>query len=229
LTPDDSTSLTDIMTFLDANPPAAEQPQPPKEKPVADPKRVFVIYGQNTDAHHQMLMFLRALKLDPRDFDEVARELGTSPSIFDVVLHGMSQAAGVVALFTPDEWAVLRPEHDPERRTGDSSRRWQARPNVIFEAGMALGTDRKRTILVKLGPDVSLFSDVSGMLYVALDNTPKKRNALRDMLEAAGCTPDMKTSAHLSVESAGDFESCVQFAGSTPPGEPFQARPRKGK
>ena len=34
---------------------------------------------------------------------------------------------------TPDEWAALHPE------LGTSTRRLQARPNVIFEAGLAFG------------------------------------------------------------------------------------------
>ena len=142
----------------------------------------------------------------------------------------MDQAAGVVALFTPDEWSVLRPAHDPERGKGEESLRWQSRPNVIFEAGLAMGAAYERTLLVKLGRDVKLFSDVGGIHLINLDNTAETRNFFRQQLQGAGCQPDMLTSDHLNAAHAGDFESCVQFTDVKEPLDPFaSAGPRRKK
>jgi predicted nucleotide-binding protein len=44
--------------------------------PSPDPKRVFIVYGRNSRAHEALKLFLRALKLNPLDFDEVKNDLG---------------------------------------------------------------------------------------------------------------------------------------------------------
>ena len=90
---------------------------------------------------------------------------------------------------TPDDIAQLRPEYasgddDPELKPTP-----QARPNVLFEAGMALGLHPTRTILVELGT-LRSFSDVAGRHAVRLDDSPQKRGELANRLKNAGCDVD---------------------------------------
>lgn len=171
----------------------------------ADPKKVFVIHGRNTDAAHQMDIFLRALNLTPIAFDELRASMGGTPAISDIVTKGMTEAQGVIALFTADEYAELQPSlrnvHDKEIET----KRWQARPNVIFEAGMAFMRDRSRVVFVLLGA-VELFSDVAGIHVLRLNNDATAgRRVLRDTLKGMGCEI---SDSHAWMKS-GDFESCV--------------------
>jgi len=183
-----------------------------------DKRRVFVIYGQNKDAYDAMVLFLRSLGLIPWDFYELSAKSGGTAFIGDIVRNGMEQSQAVVALFTPDEFAELRPSLNNPPKTGPEGRRWQARPNVIYEAGMAMGIDENHTILVTLGSDVSLFSDVSGRHIVQLDNTSEKRSFLRDKLLGVGCEVDLKRSEYLNIRRAGDFVKCIEFPGEAPPG-----------
>jgi predicted nucleotide-binding protein len=232
LSVDDNTTLTDIKSFLDATCPIGSPAQQTEmEATMPDPKRVFVIYGRNTSAYDQMVKFLRALKLNPKGFNEVSSECGANPTVLQIVRHGMEQAAGVVAMFTADEWAVLRPKLNPNSAQNEETQRWQARPNVIFEAGLALGIAEERTVLVVLGHDVRLFSDAGGIHYVKLNNGHESRNLLRGKLKAAGCQPDMETGDHLHVAQAGDFETSVQFPDEQAPINPFAlpARRSRGK
>src|SRR5262249_49700187 len=123
-----------------------------------------------------------------------------------------------------------RPALNTRKDTSEDSQRWQSRPNVLFEAGLALGIAQERTVLVKLGHDVKLFSDVGGIHYVGLDNGHESRNLLRGRLQAAGCQPDMVTGNHLHVGQAGDFETCVRFTKESPPADPFEvSAPAAGK
>jgi predicted nucleotide-binding protein len=191
-----------------------------------DPNRVFIIHGRNINAYHEMVKFLRALRLHPLSFNEASAKCGTHAAVLEIVRYGMAQAQGVVALFTPDEWAVLRPALAPKRRRGDEYQRWQARPNVIFEAGLAMGIAENRAVLVTLGPDVRLFSDVGGIHTVRLDNGHESRNLLRDKLRTAGCSPDMQTGDHLHIEQAGNFRTCVRFPKEKAPVDPF-AKPTR--
>jgi hypothetical protein len=66
----------------------------------------------------------------------------------------------------------------------------QARPNVLFEAGMAMGRERDRTVLVELGT-VRPFSDIAGRLTIKLSNDSAARQELAERLKTAGCSVDL--------------------------------------
>ena len=180
------------------------------QETVPNPRRVFVVYGRNGKALAAMRLFLRALKLDPLDFDTVKNDLGGSPSVGEIIRSGMERAQAIVVLFTPDEYASLRPELWNTHDTESDKVRWQPRPNVIFEAGMALAIDERRTILVVRG-EVSLSSDLHGRHFLALNNSTAARNALRNALIGTGCQVDQYVSDIDNPEIAGDFEACLKL------------------
>jgi len=62
----------------------------------------------------------------------------------------------------------------------------QARPNVLFEAGMAMGRDAKRTVLVQIGK-LRPFSDIGGRHILKLDNSTERRQQLAERLKTVGC------------------------------------------
>lgn len=173
-----------------------------------NPTRVFIVYGRNTEAQQAMVLFLRALNLRPLDFDEVRNSIGGSPFVGKIIEKGLREAQAIVVLFTPDEFASLRPglihSYDPDHEKG----RWQARPNVILEAGMALALAEPRTILVVLG-NVSLSSDLHGRHYIQLNNNTDSRERLKNALIGAGCEISPSTSGWHNPAIAGNFESCL--------------------
>jgi predicted nucleotide-binding protein len=173
-----------------------------------DARKVFIIHGRNTRARDEMETFLQALGLDALRFGNVRASLGGTPTIAQVVERGMDQAQGVVAVFTADEYAAVRPEYREPRDKPEDQRRWQARPNVIFEAGMAFGRDRRRVVFVLLG-DPSLCSDLAGIhvLMPTNDAGPNGHRAvLRQTLASMGCKIDPNLEGW---REAGDFVTCV--------------------
>lgn len=64
----------------------------------------------------------------------------TNPYIGDILDNTMAKVQAVVVLFSPDDEARLRAEF-LTRSDGPSEKklRGQPRPNVLFEAGLALG------------------------------------------------------------------------------------------
>lgn len=62
----------------------------------------------------------------------------------------------------------------------------EARPNVLFEAGLALAYCPTRTILVEVG-SLRPFSDIGGRQVLRMGNEAAKRNALAARLRQAGC------------------------------------------
>jgi len=127
-----------------------------------DTRSVFVVHGRNEALRRAMFEYLRSINLAPMEWTQAVELTGVgSPYIGQVLDAAFDNARAVVVLLTPDEIAYLQPrygngEHDLETLPAP-----QARPNVLFEAGMALGRDASRTVLVEVG-EVRPFSDVAG-------------------------------------------------------------------
>ena len=77
----------------------------------------------------------------------------------------------------------------------------QARPNVLFEAGMAFGRNPDSTILVQVGK-VKPFSDVGGRHVLHLNYSYDVRNEFVIKLRNAGCRVNTTGS---DWTRAGDF------------------------
>jgi predicted nucleotide-binding protein len=187
-----------------------------------DAKKVFIIHGRNIAARTAIEHFVRSLALDPIDFDQLAADQGGSPFIGDIVRSGLDKAQGIIALFTPEEFSSLRPEHRGSHEKAEYLQRWQARPNVIFEAGMAYGLARERTTIVTLGSDIALFSDVDGVHVVRLTNSVDSRRKLRQRLIGMKCEVDQRSDVWTDVGRSGDFEACIQHANAVTPRDPFR-------
>jgi predicted nucleotide-binding protein len=141
-----------------------------------------------------MFDWLRSIGLRPSEWNQLvdASEVA-SPFIGQVLESAFQRAQAVVVLFTPDEHVKLR------EQLGGGAPVWrlQARPNVLFEAGMALATHARRTVLVVLG-EQEIPSDLAGRHYVRLGSG----QALRDLaqrLERAGCPVDLTGSDWLDL------------------------------
>jgi predicted nucleotide-binding protein len=171
-------------------------------------KIVFVIHGRNIDARESMYDFLRSLDLHPLTFDEAILATGkVAPYIGEILDAAFSLAQTVVVLMTPDDQGCLREEFrkedDPDWETTVTP---QARLNVIFEAGLAMGGKfRNRTILVELG-QLRQLSDLGGRHILKLNNSRAKRNDLLNRLRVAGC----QINATGNWQNAGDFESVIE-------------------
>ena len=154
-----------------------------------------------------MFQFLRALGLDPLEWFEARQRTGKpSPYIGEILDVAFRDAPAVVVLFTPDDEARLRePLHSDGEPPHEVELRGQARPNVLFEAGMAMGRDPDRTVLVQLGR-LREFSDIAGRHVLRLDNSSEKRHDLAQRLESAGC-PVRTTGSDWYSE--GDFEAPI--------------------
>jgi predicted nucleotide-binding protein len=173
-------------------------------------RSVFVVHGRNQGMRKSMFEFLRSIDLAPIEWAQAIELTGQgSPYIGEVLDTAFEHAQVIVVLMTPDEVAYLQPrygnyEDDPETRPAA-----QARPNVLFEAGMALGRDPARTVLVEVG-EIRPFSDVAGRHAVRLCNAVSSRQELANRLRTAGCP----------VNVAGtDWHAAGDFTAPTPPGD----------
>jgi hypothetical protein len=172
----------------------------------------MVVLGRNAAAGRAVFEFLGAIDLRPLEWTELVGSVNAgAPYIGEVLDAAFAQAQAVVVLATPDDVAHLRsdllPEGDPD---DEGTPRGQARPNVYFEAGMALGRFPTRTILAELGT-LRAASDLGGRHAVRLNNDPACRKDLAQRLEKAGCLVNTSGDAWLT---AGDFSAPEPVAGA---------------
>jgi len=180
----------DVTDELIVGPPGTSSesgPAPPR----VNRRRVMVVYGRNPEARRAMFDFLRALGLDPAEWRKLVAETDkATPYIGEILERAFENAAAVVVLLTPDDEAKLRDDYiretDPDFERNLTP---QARPNVLFEAGMAFGLHPDRTVLVELGA-LRPFSDIFGRHVVRLDGTEQPLRDICGRLKTAGCTVD---------------------------------------
>lgn len=179
-------------------------------RPLPGARKVFVVHGRNELAREALYSFLRSIGLDPLEWSAAVQATGTStPYIGDILNAAFSHAHAVIVLFTPDDEACLKQQfrHDNDlphelEPTG------QARPNVLFEAGMAIGRDFRRTILVEVGT-VRPFSDIGGLHILRIDDTSQRRQQLAQRLATAGCPVKLDG---VDWHTAGDFAAALKLA-----------------
>jgi hypothetical protein len=129
-----------------------------------------------------------------------------SPHNLDAVRAAMDVAQAVVVIFTAEDQAGVLP--DLAEDDAEVMLRGQPRQNVLLEAGLAMGVDRARTILVELGP-IRHATDVEGLNVVRLTNSATTRAALRSRLANAGCAVADAGGGWMTAEAGGDFEDCL--------------------
>ena len=154
-------------------------------------RKVFVVYGRDTDRRDALYEFLNTLGLEPIDWQSAKKLTGTTaPSVFDVVDTGMRNAQACIVLLTGDDEGRLKPEFW-EASDGAQEREYTSQPraNVIFEAGMALGKYQDRTILTRFGK-LRPFSDLGGFVLIDFKEDLPFRTELRNALAVAGCPVD---------------------------------------
>ena len=171
-----------------------------------DKRKVFVVHGRNTKARNAMFAFLRSINLNPIEWGEALAMTGkATPYVGEVLDTAFSEAQAVVVLVTGDDVARLGTRYvepnDPPEETEPTP---QARPNVLFEAGMAMGRSPERTVIVVLGK-TRPFSDIFGRHLLHIGNDPKRRQGLADRLKTAGC--DVVTDHRQDWQTEGDFDA----------------------
>ncbi len=130
---------------------------------VPDPRRVWVVHGRNIAARTAMFRFLQSLDLDPIEWNEaIASTGGGAPFIGEILDRAFEEAHAVIVLLTGDDMAYLRSEFaNADDAPTEMTPTPQARPNVLFEAGMAFGRLRHCTLKPAATLSISSHSTVA--------------------------------------------------------------------
>lgn len=185
----------------EASPPLqSESPKrPARKKEASKPSKardnsVFIVHGRDEGLRKSMFEFLRALTLNPMEWSKAVllpSKGGANPHVDAILDAAMARVQAVVVIFSPDDLAMLKESllGKGEKRT-EGKLQGQPRPNVIFEAGLALGRHPEKTLLVQIG-NVRGFSDIAGKHLVHLTNDVPKRKDVANRLHKIGCRVDL--------------------------------------
>jgi predicted nucleotide-binding protein len=194
----------DRAEMRQASAPAHAPPPPPPAPPTAATRpagkklgktkvratkdnSMFVVHGRDAKLNQDMYGFLSSIGIVPMEWDHAikAAKGGANPIVGDVISQAMEKVQGVMILFSPDEEAKIRPKFasQSDKNKGLHVKGFQPRPNVIFEAGLALGAHSDKTILVQVG-NVRDISDIAGKHMVHLSDSFADRKRLADRLES---------------------------------------------
>jgi predicted nucleotide-binding protein len=164
---------------------------------------VFVVHGRDNAAKTAMFAFLRSTGVKPIEWTAaIGLSKKPAPYVGEILDAAFARARAIVVLVTPDDLAQLRPDLVlPSDKPYERVLTGQARPNVLFEAGMAFATHPDRTVIVQLG-NVREFSDLAGRHVVHMSNEYSRRQELVTKLRNAGCDVDTTGTDWVG---AGDF------------------------
>ncbi len=158
---------------------AEDNTQPIKPSGAPGNRKVLIVHGHDEAAKHMVARFIGKLDLKPVILHEQENEGKT-------IIEKLEKHAAVdfaVVLLTPDD--IGYPASNPDEKKP------RARQNVVMELGLFIGAlGRSRVCAMKKG-DIEIPSDISGVIYVPLDDQGGWKVKLAKEIRAAGISVDM--------------------------------------
>ncbi len=140
------------------------------------PRRVFIVYGHDSQAREELELILRRLRLEPI----VLQNIPAGGDTIIEKLETLTEADFACVLLTPD---------DEGHRHGQTDEiRPRARQNVVLELGMVLAKlGRKQVAILVKGDDLERPSDIEGLIYLPFHKrVDETKNHLAANLQKAG-------------------------------------------
>lgn len=150
--------------------------------PNPDKQQVFIVHGHDEIAKYEMADELKGLGCEPVILHEQA---SGGMTIIEKIEH-YSNVGFAVVLYTPCDKALVG------RAMDKMEVRARARQNVVFEHGFLIGKLGRRRVTAFVRNEVETPSDISGVVYVPMDEKGEWKKALLTEMKAAGYLPKSK-------------------------------------
>ena len=156
-----------------AQQPIAEPPVIPTPPGVFNTSQVFIVHGHDDIAKLEMSSFISSLGLQPIILHLQA---SSGRTIIEKIEHYSNVGFGVV-LYTPC---------DVGSKVGDLTGSYRARQNVVFEHGFLIGKLGRARVSAVVKGNVETPNDISGVVYVSMDQEGNWKQQLLVELRGAG-------------------------------------------
>ena len=155
-------------------PPAPVVPPPATGgKHVFNTSQVFIVHGHDDLAKLEMADFIEELELEPIILHMQA---SSGRTIIEKIEHYSNVGFGVV-LYTPC---------DVGSKVGALNGSYRARQNVVFEHGYLIGKLGRPRVAAVVKGAVETPNDISGVVYVALDEQGNWKEELKKEMRSVG-------------------------------------------
>lgn len=144
-----------------------------------DKSQVFIVHGHDDEAKSKTARFVEKLGFEVIILHEQA---SSSMSIIEKIEEYSNVGFGIV-LYTPCDIGGKQIEK-PELKS-------RARQNVVFEHGFLIGKIKRENVCALVKGDVELPNDISGVVYVQMDNADSWKYTIAKEMKASGYNVDM--------------------------------------
>ena len=147
------------------------------EMPIQN-RKVFVVYGHDTNARTQLEAMLRRWDLEPLILDQL---ISSGQTVIEKLEEYTQQANFGIVLATPDD--IGYPKDD------ESKKQFRVRQNVVLEVGMLLSRigHEKVAILLSQAEHMEKPSDIAGLIYIPFtDNVEETKLSLAKEMQSNG-------------------------------------------
>lgn len=148
-----------------------------KNDNVSRSKKVFIVHGRDNEKKESCARALEHMGLEPIILHEQPNQGKTIIEKFEEY----SDVGYAVVLMTPDDLGGLKGEQQQER----------ARQNVVFELGYFIGKLGRNHVTALVDGKLEIPTDISGVVYTALDPHGLWKFALAKELNSVGYSVDM--------------------------------------
>jgi predicted nucleotide-binding protein len=140
--------------------------------------RIFIVHGRNNELKETTARFLEKLGLTPIILHE---QLNHGKTIIEK-FEDYSDVGFAIVLMTPDDMGYFTEENTPKCR---------ARQNVVFELGYFIGKLGRTNVAAIIKGDIEIPTDISGVLYIGVDNSDAWKMMLAKEIKGAGYSIDL--------------------------------------
>jgi len=146
--------------------------------PTLDQSKVFIVHGQDDAAKLSVARFVEQLGFKPI----ILHEQASSGKTIIAKIESYTDVGFGIVLYTPCD--LGKKAHDPELRA-------RARQNVVFEHGYLIGKLGGERVCPLVKGDIETPNDISGIVYVQLDDHGAWKIQLAKEMRSAGYQIDM--------------------------------------
>lgn len=155
------------------------EPKTIKAKAKPDMTKVFIVHGQDETAKLDVARFIEKLGFEAIILHE---QVSSGKTIIEKIEEFSNVGYGVV-LYTPCDLGA--------KKGDDKNLRARARQNVVFEHGYLIAKLGRRNVCALVKGEIEIPNDISGVVYVPLDDHKAWKLELAKELRNAGYSVDM--------------------------------------
>lgn len=178
-----------VLSFLEFGEEEEEILSAPAQKIVDTPlfssqapqpkSKVFIVHGRDNESKQEVSRFVESLGIDVIILHE---QVSGGMTIIEKIEHYSNEADFAVVLYTScDQGKGNHEDATPHRN--------RARQNVVFEHGYLMAKLDRKNVCALVKGEVETPNDISGVVYVPLDDSGGWKLELIKELKASGYTP----------------------------------------